>query len=308
MDEKVTRTICQCCHTNCGILVQREENGKISVKGDPEHPMNRGFICVKGRAQPELLYHPDRLKYPMKRTGNRGEGNWQRVSWEEALDDIAHRLTKIQEQYGTESIAVITGTGPRTGNNVARLFSFMFGTPNKISVDNIIGIGIGAPGPIDINTGEILDPENLPSLNFFNIREYFSGKYKTEVKLNNDAACFVLGEHIAGKGKGYKNVVGLTLGTGTGCGLIINGKLYNGSTGTSGELWKTPYLEGDIEDYTSAKAVRNFFYKLGSETLSAGKIAELAEKGNKNALESWAEFGWHLGILISWLIWHQGWQ
>ena len=173
---------------------------------------------------------------------------------------------------------------------------------NKISVDNIIGIGIGAPGPIDINTGEILDPENLPSLNFFNLREYFSGKYKTEVKLNNDAACFVLGEHIAGKGKGYKNVVGLTLGTGTGCGLIINGKLYNGSTGTSGELWKTPYLEGDIEDYTSAKAVRNFFYKLGGETLSAGKIAELAEKGNKNALESWAEFGWHLGILISWLI------
>jgi anaerobic selenocysteine-containing dehydrogenase len=115
------------------------KGGKVTrVTGDPGHPMNRGYICVKGRAQPELLYHPDRLKYPLKRKGERGEGKWQRVSWNNALDEIAAGFKKVQEKYGAESIAVMTGTGPRTGNNTARLFCLVFGTPNRISVDNHI--------------------------------------------------------------------------------------------------------------------------------------------------------------------------
>jgi len=115
------------------------EDGKVTgVTGDPDHSMNHGFICVKGRAQPDLLYHPDRLKYPMRHKGDRGEGKWQRISWEDALDEIAGRLAKVQEKYGAESIAVMTGTGPRTGNNVARLFCLALGTPNRISVDNHI--------------------------------------------------------------------------------------------------------------------------------------------------------------------------
>jgi thiosulfate reductase/polysulfide reductase chain A len=136
--EKTLRSICQACHCNCGVIVHIE-NGKVTrVTGDPNHPMNRGFICVKGQAQPDLLYHADRLKYPLKRTGARGEGKWQRVSWDDVLDQIGARLAEIQEKYGTESIAVMTGTGPRTGNNVARLFCLMLGTPNRISVDNHI--------------------------------------------------------------------------------------------------------------------------------------------------------------------------
>ncbi len=136
--EKVVRSICQACHCNCGVLVHVEDGKVTRVTGDPDHPMNHGFICVKGQAQPELLYHPDRLKYPLRSTGQKGEGKWQRVSWDEALDAIAEKLTDIQAKYGAESIAVMTGTGPRTGNNVARLFCLMLGTPNRISVDNHI--------------------------------------------------------------------------------------------------------------------------------------------------------------------------
>ncbi len=136
--KKIVRSICQACHCNCGVLVHVEDGRVTKVTGDPDHPMNRGFICVKGQAQPELLYHPDRLKYPLKRTGDRGEGKWQRVSWDEALDEVAAGLMKVQQKYGAESIAVITGTGPRTGNNTARLFCLMLGTPNRISVDNHI--------------------------------------------------------------------------------------------------------------------------------------------------------------------------
>jgi thiosulfate reductase/polysulfide reductase chain A len=136
--KKIVRSICQACHCNCGVLVHVEDGRVTKVTGDPDHPMNHGFICVKGQAQPELLYHPDRLKYPVKRTGGRGEGKWQRISWDEALDEIAAGLAKVQGEYGAESIAVMTGTGPRTGNNTARLFCLMMGTPNRISVDNHI--------------------------------------------------------------------------------------------------------------------------------------------------------------------------
>ena len=131
----IIRSICQGCHCNCGVLVHLEGGKVTRVTGDPHHPMNQGFICVKGRAQPDLLYHPDRLKYPLRRKGGRGEGQWQRVSWDEALNYIAESLTAIQNRYGPESMAVITGTGPRTGNNYASLLAYMLGTPNKISVD-----------------------------------------------------------------------------------------------------------------------------------------------------------------------------
>lgn len=136
--KKTVRSICQACHCNCGVLVHIEDGKVVKVTGDPGHPMNRGFICVKGMAQPELLYHPDRLKYPVKRTGERGEGKWQRISWDEALDGIAEKLTEIQGKYGAHSICVMTGTGPRTGNNTAHLLCLMMGTPNRISVDNHI--------------------------------------------------------------------------------------------------------------------------------------------------------------------------
>jgi anaerobic selenocysteine-containing dehydrogenase len=132
------RSICQACHCNCGVIVHLENGRVTKVTGDPGHPMNRGFICVKGRAQPELLYHPDRLKYPVRRAGERGEGKWQRISWDEALDEISERLREVKEKYGAESIAIMTGTGPRTGNNMAHVYTLLLGTPNRISVDNHI--------------------------------------------------------------------------------------------------------------------------------------------------------------------------
>ena len=136
--EKTVRSICQACHCNCGVIVHVRDGKVTRITGDPNHPMNHGFICIKGKAQPQLLYHSDRLKYPLRRTGNRGESKWQRITWDEALDDIAGRLARVQQKYGAESIAVMTGTGPRTGNNTARLFCLMLGTPNRISVDNHI--------------------------------------------------------------------------------------------------------------------------------------------------------------------------
>ena len=101
------RTICQSCHCQCGVIAT-VENGRVTgIDGDPDHPYNRGLICVKGRAAVELLYHPDRVHYPLRKAG----GNWQRVSWDEALGAIAEKLTALKESDGIRSIGVLNGTG-----------------------------------------------------------------------------------------------------------------------------------------------------------------------------------------------------
>ena len=132
--EKIIRTICQSCHCECGVLVKVKDGKIVDIKGDPNHPLNRGFICPKGRAQPELVHHPDRLRSPLRRVGERGGCRWEKVSWDEALDGIAEKLTQVKDTYGPESIAAIHGTGPRA-SLVCTLVPFALGSPNRISVD-----------------------------------------------------------------------------------------------------------------------------------------------------------------------------
>ena len=132
---RIVRTVCQGCHCECGVLVNVENGIVTKVGGDPGHPMNRGFVCVKGEAYPQLVHHPDRLKFPLRRAGERGEGKWKRVSWDEALDSVARKLTEIKEEYGTESIASIHGTGPRMSLFSTRLLAYALNSPNVISVD-----------------------------------------------------------------------------------------------------------------------------------------------------------------------------
>lgn len=136
--EKIIRTVCQGSHSECGVLAHLKDGKVTKVEGDPGHPWSRGFICVKGRAQPQYLYHPDRLKYPLRRSGKRGDGKWGRISWDEALDGIVEKLTEIREKYGPESIATWHGTGPRGPSLPTRLLAPALGSPNTISTDNHI--------------------------------------------------------------------------------------------------------------------------------------------------------------------------
>lgn len=97
-------------HGGCGLLVHVQEGKIIKIEGDPECPLNRGAICAKGRAQIERLYHPDRLRYPLKRIGARGEGRWQRISWTVALTIIAEKIKEKIDQGEERSIVFAQGT------------------------------------------------------------------------------------------------------------------------------------------------------------------------------------------------------
>ena len=89
---------CRMCHGVHQVLVQLEGDRVVKVSGDPDSLL--GGICPKGIASTELLYHPDRLRYPLRRAGERGENQWQRISWDEALDEMATRLSTIKQESG----------------------------------------------------------------------------------------------------------------------------------------------------------------------------------------------------------------
>ena len=110
MGATVYKSQCYICNSGCDALVYEKEGKVIKVEGDPSSPITKGSLCCKGLASKEQLYHRDRLLYPMKRIGKRGEGHWQRISWDEALDTAAERFKEIEKRYGPDSIVLATGT------------------------------------------------------------------------------------------------------------------------------------------------------------------------------------------------------
>ena len=133
--EKVVKSTCRGCHGVCGVLVHIQDGRVVDITGDPDCPTSLGYICPKGRASAELLYHPDRLKFPLKRMGARGENKWQRISWDEALDTVAGKLLNFKKEFGAESVVTIVGTG-RPQLPLYIRFTNCFGTPNHLSIIN----------------------------------------------------------------------------------------------------------------------------------------------------------------------------
>lgn len=135
MSKKIIKSICRMDHGGCGVLIYVEDGKAVRVEGNPEHPISRGRLCIKGRAAIDLLYHPDRLKYPLKRKGGRGEGKWQRISWDEALGTVADEMNKAKRQHSAESVAMASGTNRNNHTLLYRLAN-VFSTPNFISHAN----------------------------------------------------------------------------------------------------------------------------------------------------------------------------
>ncbi len=130
--EQVFKSNCRGCHGGCGVLVHVKDGRATSIEGNPDFPTNHGTMCSRGLAFLQLVYHPDRLTHPLKRAGERGEGKWQKISWDEALDTIAAKYKEIKKDFGAEAIALGYGTG-RNYEGFLYRFANLLGTPNVLT-------------------------------------------------------------------------------------------------------------------------------------------------------------------------------
>ncbi|WP_026473599.1 ROK family protein [Alkaliflexus imshenetskii] len=164
----------------------------------------------------------------------------------------------------------------------------------------VIGIGIGVPGLVDMEAGVIYNVSNIPAWTNFPIKEELESFFTVPVFIGNDANCFVLGEKYFGHARGHKNVVGLTLGTGVGAGVIVNDALHVGNCSMAGEFGGIAHLDSDFENYCSGK----FF--LHKYKMDAYELSQKAANGDKAALDIFREYGKHVGSLIQTILYSYG--
>lgn len=127
---KIVKTNCRACIFNCGVLAHVRNGRVVKLEGNPEYPMTTGSMCAKGLSGINVLYHPNRNKYPMIRVGERGENKWKRISWQEAIDIIAKKLMETRAKYGAEAVFCSTGGGGNPAFRSISRFCNIFGTPN----------------------------------------------------------------------------------------------------------------------------------------------------------------------------------
>lgn len=127
---QIVRSTCRICYNSCGVLIHLEDGKPIKVEGDVRNPMSKGRLCQKGLASLEYLNHPDRLRHPLKRAGQRGDGNWQRIGWDEALETVARELRKAAETYGVLSVAFLRGASKGLSDDYMARLANLFGSPN----------------------------------------------------------------------------------------------------------------------------------------------------------------------------------
>jgi thiosulfate reductase/polysulfide reductase chain A len=137
--EKCVRTNCRFCGYQCGLRATVAGGRLVKVDPDPsQYPgdpsIQRG--CRRWRVAEEFIDHPQRVNFPLKRKGERGSGQWQRLSWDEALDEIAAKLAQLKERYGPEMLATCIG-GPHAVFWPLHRFLNLFGSPNNVGIGQI---------------------------------------------------------------------------------------------------------------------------------------------------------------------------
>lgn len=162
----------------------------------------------------------------------------------------------------------------------------------KMITDDVEGIGIGVPSVLDISRGIVYNAANIPSWKEVHLKDILSDEFGLPIYINNDSNCFVLGEKEYGLGKPFRDIVGVTLGTGVGAGVIINNELYGGRNTGAGEIGSLPYLDATLEHYCSSDFFVRHHNTTGKETASK------ARQGDASALEIWNDFGVHIGYLM----------
>ncbi|RKY31791.1 MAG: hypothetical protein DRP74_04075 [Candidatus Omnitrophota bacterium] len=180
---------------------------------------------------------------------------------------------------------------------------------NRLKKENILGIGVGLPGPIDNQKGIVHFLPNIAGWREVRLGSILNRKLRMKVFLDNDVNLMALAENKLGAAKKYKNVVCLTLGTGVGGGIIINNSLYRGSDNASGEIGHIPLNEvgpacscgGEacLERYVGNSIIMEEAKRLFKRDISLKELSRLAKENNRKALYLWDKVAWHLAIALA---------
>ena len=145
-DTAVDRVVpggCNICFNCCTVKFHFKGDTLVKITGNDDDPLLKGRVCPKSQLTLQMYHSEHRLLYPQKRVGARGEGKFERISWEQALDEIADRLKGVRDQFGAEALAMYVGT--RTGimeyRATTKMFAQLFGTPNKDGTDPFCASG-----------------------------------------------------------------------------------------------------------------------------------------------------------------------
>jgi len=130
-------TVCGQCPAGCGIMVRVVDGRAVKIDGLPDHPSNRGKTCPKGQNGLQVLYDPDRIRGPMKRVGDRGAGDWQAISWEEAIATVVSQLSVLRFAGQSHTLVFLTGRVQGQMEGLIRRFCQAYGTPNYVGHDSI---------------------------------------------------------------------------------------------------------------------------------------------------------------------------
>jgi len=279
---KAVRGYCALCTAHCA-TVATVENGRV-VRLDPDHDHpNGGVICIKGKAAPELVYHPDRLDYPLKRTRPKDDPTpgWQRVSWDEALNDITRRLLAMRERYGARSLALAKGT--RSGTSVDDVerwlgrFLYLYGSPNWVSTTHVCNWHKDTAFSYTFGS-------NLPTPDLAHSRTFLLWGH------NPSATSLVLAHDIvAARARGMKTVVvdPRRVGIGSNADLLLQPR--PGSDGALALALVHCFMEEGWFDADFARQWSNGPFLLHRETDKPVTEADIAKDGSSERFLVWDE-------------------
>ncbi len=168
----------------------------------------------------------------------------------------------------------------------------IYRTIDGVFDDEVAGIGCGVPSVVDVERGIVYNVENIPAWREVALKDELESRYGVPVYVNNDANAFAVGELYFGHGRGLRNLVGVTLGTGLGAGIVIDGRLYNGANCGAGEIGAIPYRDHTIEHYCASA----FFHEQAGADGEA--VFRRALAGDERAQQLFRRFGDSLGYAL----------